>query len=118
MSLRDAIDVFKTGDYIVRRTVEGSYTKGIYTPGGVAEFPVAASAQPTAGRDLQVLREAQHGEEIKVLFTRTELRTREPGQEPDRVVIKGEEWEVKSAVEWDAFGESHWIITVARQVTP
>lgn len=120
MSVQDAITAvgIKTGDYTVTRTVAGSYAGGLYTPGSTSSFSIEASVQPVTGRDLKVLPEGHHSEEMVKIFTKTELKTRSPGFDPDKVAIGGETYEVKNVQAWTAFGGKHYEVLAARQVIP
>lgn len=118
MSHVGVITSFSTGTYTVTRTLAGSYTAGRYAAGAVSTFDVVACVQPVSGRDLQSLPEAQRGDEVKVVYCATELRTRTPAQEPDTVAIEGESYEVFRVERWDAFGEVHWRAYTSRLVTP
>jgi hypothetical protein len=121
MALTGVISRFSTGTYTVTRTAAGSYTTGRYAAGAPSTFAITASVQPVQGRDLQSVPEAQRGEEVKVLWTTTELRTRGAG-EPDSVSIDGEAWRVVRVKRWQAFGGDgsgdHYEVYVARVVQP
>lgn len=118
MALQDVINAagFKTGDYTVTRVVAGSYVSGLYVPGGTSTLSIEASIQPATGRDLQVLPEGQHGQETKVVYTTTELRTRRTTHDPDKITIDGETWECVTDERWEAFGGTHYRVYATRQV--
>lgn len=122
MSLVDVIASFKTGDYTVTRTPKGATTLGRYTAGSPSTFSIAASIQPVAGRELQALPEAQHGEEVRVIYTTTELKTRDPGFEPDTIEIDSEDWTIFRFERWQAFGAAndaqHFRAFASRKVIP
>jgi hypothetical protein len=108
--------LFQTGTYTVTRTVAGSYVQGRYVPGGTTTLNVDASVQPITGRDLLALPEGQRTEEMRVVFAKTELRTRGPSNDPDRLTIDGEAWEVRNVERWQGLAETHYRAVVARQV--
>jgi len=122
MSLNDVIGVFATGTYTVTRGSAGAYTDGDFVPGGISTFLIEASIQPLSGRDLQLLSEAQHGEEVRRVYTKTELRTVTDGVVPDLLDIDGEAWRVIRFERWEAFGAGaggdHYLGFVARVPTP
>lgn len=99
---------YKTGDYDVTRPSAGTVTNGVFTPGATSTFSISASIQPIAGRDLKSLPESRHAEEIRSVWTTTELRVE------DTVDIGGETWEVIRAQMWP----SHYRAYLARKVTP
>lgn len=118
MSLRDAISSvgIKTGDYTVTRTAVGSYNgSGIYVPGATSTFTISASIQPTSGRDLLALPEGQRTQENRTVYTETELKTRTPTTDPDKISIDGETWEVKTATRHYGHGGVHTVAIIARQ---
>lgn len=79
---------------------------------------VAGSLQPVTGRELQDLPEAQRGDDVRVLYTLTRLYTREPGFEPDVLTIDGESYTVIKVERFDAFGDTHYRVYLARTVRP
>jgi hypothetical protein len=122
MPLSDVITSFYTGTYKVTRTGGGSFTNGVYALGTTSTFDITASIQPVTGRDLQVLPEGQHANETKVVYTTTELKTRDPSNAGDKITINGEAWEVFRVERWEAFGLNlsgdHYRAFVSRLVTP
>lgn len=117
MSLPSVIDYFKTGSYTIKRRVKGSVVSGIYTDGAETQFSVDASVQPITGRELKNLEEAQATMDDKVIYTRTELKCREPAFEPDIIVIGGEEYEIYR-VESHQVISSHFRAFATRSVRP
>jgi hypothetical protein len=101
--------------FTVTRTAEGSRPNGRYTPGSASTFPIIASVQPVSGRELMILPEAQHVEEVRVVYTATEIKTREPGYEPDKVTIDGAAWTVIRAERWTYGAETYWRALVSRR---
>ena len=115
MSLTGVIARFKTGDYTVTRSANGTYVNGRLVAGAPSTFSIEASIQPVTGRELQALPEAYHGEEVKVIYTVTELLA---APTPDVVTIDGEAWEVFKCQRWQAFGGTHYRAHAARSETP
>ena len=122
MALSGVISAFKTGTYTVTRTGGGTYSSGVYTAGSTSTFDITASVQPVSGRDLQVLPEGQHGNEVRVIYTTTELRTRNPTNAGDKISIGSEDWEVFRFERWEAFGLNlsgdHYRAFASRLETP
>lgn len=111
-----AIAGAKTGTYSASRpgtdTTDGH---GRRVAGAAASFTFDASIQPASGRQIKALPEARHTEEIRVVYTVTELRG---GPRGDIVTIAGEPWEVIRVETWDAYGSVHYRAYIARQVVP
>lgn len=119
MALRSVIDSLATGTYQVSRTAAGVYdANGRYTAGAVTSLDIIASVQPVGGRKLMDLPEGQRGDEIRVVYTRTELFSRAPGRDPDRVSIDGAAWTCVRVERWQSFGDSHCKAYVARTELP
>lgn len=106
--LRGVIASLQTGTYTVTRQRAGAHVKGRYTPGATSAVQIVASIQPVTGRTLQDLPEGQRGEETRVVFTETEIRSRAPGVEPDRITIDGESWTCIRSERWQGLGGTHW----------
>jgi hypothetical protein len=82
--------------------------------GATSTFSIAASVQPYNGGILRVLPEGLHAEDVRHVFTETELRVR---PQPDRIAI-GTDTFVAFAVEpYVGLGASYYIAHVARQVS-
>lgn len=119
MALNGVIASFATGTYAVARETSQSYdANGRLINGTASSFNITASVQPVSGRDLKNLPEAQHGEEMLVVYTTTELRTRTPTTAPDIVTIRGEPWAVVKVNWWDHWGDTHYVVYVSRVVVP
>jgi hypothetical protein len=80
VSLLDAIVRFRTpgaanaaGQYRVTRTLAGDYPSGQYVPGSTSTFNITASVQPFSDRSTVVLPEGVRTEDVRVLWTATEL---------------------------------------------
>ena len=120
MALTGVIARFKTAtSYTVTRTAAGSYTTGLYTSGATSTFTIVASIQPFGmGRNLEAPVDGQHGSEVRVLWTTTELRTRAPLNDADTISIDSETWRVVQVERWQAFGEAFYQVRIARVTSP
>jgi hypothetical protein len=102
---------------VLRKNV-GTYTDGYYTSGASFSFTIEACVQPpktgTAGRILQIPAEGQRGDEDRVLYTTAQLNTRMPDTDPDVVIVDSERWEVFKVERWQAFGGTHYKVTMSR----
>lgn len=94
-----------------------------FTDAGVGQlhlasyFYLSAAIYPSGGRFLSDEPEAQSTDESRTCFTSTRLFTREPGFDPDIVVIDGEEWRV-DRVEYFGVISSHYRATLIRTEAP
>jgi len=77
-------------------------------------FQQIMSIQPAKGKDLDAIPEADRTSNMKLAFVAVPLLTREPGQEPDSVRYKGEDWTVVSSEQWEHWGATHWRCIIAR----
>lgn len=120
MSLVGVIASFATGTYTVSRPATGSYVDGRWQAGAPSTFDITASIQPARGRELAILGEGQHGPEIRVCYTTSDLRATPGGC--DVVTIDGERWNVVRVERWQAFGGdasgNHWRAYLARNERP
>lgn len=112
MSVLDSILALNTGTYTVTRLAAGTRTLGKVTAGAPSTFEIVASVQPPSGRLLRVLAEGQLADDMRVVYTATELRIK------DRITLAGERFDVSRVEPWEAFGESHWRAFCARAVAP
>ncbi len=78
----------------------------------VSTFQAAGSLQPLEGRHVDALPENLREREVKVFFTSAELRTGGDDGEADRVVIEGEEWEVRDVKDWATLAGYHEALVV------
>lgn len=118
MSVQGAIAApgIKTGDYIVTRQGASSTDGfGRVVAGATSTFSVEASVQPYNGKVLKVLPEGIHEEDVRHVFTTTEMLVR---PRPDRVAIGASTFEVFAVGgPWNAFGGVHYVVHVAKVVT-
>ncbi len=114
--LNDSIDSLATGDYVVTRRAVGSFTDGIYNGGGATtSFSINAVMEPATGlqrvvggQETRADDDGQRTNDIRVLYTRTELFARTPSYEPDLVTIGGRQFTVWRVEMWDLSGEVHY----------
>jgi hypothetical protein len=116
--LNEVIESLSTGTYSVTRVLQGTYTQGRYTAGATTTFEISACEQPVEGRKLQPQAEGEHADEIRVLYTNTELRTRTPQVEPDVITIDGEAFEVFRCEKWKGLGQTQYRVHASRVVIP
>lgn len=102
----------------VVRTAQGTRSNGRYTSGSTSNVSITANVQPITGRELQSLQETVHHQEIRVLFTETELFTATPGvREADKVTIGSETWIVHKVEKWSAPGfGTHYRCYIAKVI--
>ncbi len=74
--------------------------------------------QPVSGRLLKTLPEGQHADDLRVVYTATALLTRTPTNDPDRITIGAERYDVFKVEQFDHFGETHYRAFVSRMVQP
>lgn len=110
-----ALDTFKTGSYVVTRRTASTYdANGDKVAGSTSTVTIEAIVTPIGGRELEALAPAQVGKETRQIMTETELKTREPGFEPDQVAIAGEPWEVVAVQKWEVRGAVHYRALASR----
>ena len=115
MSLRDVITKFETASsYTVTRRAAGTRVKGVYTEGASSTFEIDAVVVPLNGDEIRALPEAYHQEELRNVYTTTELRASDTA--PDSISIGGVDYRAFRVERWDAWGDTHYIVTVAKEV--
>ena len=120
MSRASTISRLRSGTtYTVTRRGQGSYdNNGIYTAAGSpSTFSIIASIQPVTGRALEQLPEAYHTDEVRQVFTSTELFAGTPTNAPDELSVDGVTWYVFQVAKWDAHGELHYEAMISRVVS-
>lgn len=87
----------------ILRFAEGAYVDGRWVPGSPTEFCITASVQPTRPEDLQSLPEGRRVLASYRLYTNDVLFVPREGSngQPDRAVIKDEEFEIMALADWD-----------------
>lgn len=116
--LRGAIASLGAKPYQVTRQLAGSWSAGVYTPGATATIDIVANVHPAGGRSLQSLPEGQRGNETRLVVTTSELRTRTPTTEPDRITLDGELWTCVRVEHFTGLGGEHWRAFFQREAQP
>lgn len=124
MSLLDAIASLATGTYTVTRRATGTWSAGRYTKNASSStFNIVASVQPAfnmnriiGGRDLQHTDQGQSVTNVRLLYTTTELFTRNATNDPDEVSIDGSDWTVTRVEKWDHTGRVHYKVVVTEKL--
>lgn len=89
----------------LRRFAAGSRgTTGRYTKGPATDTTILASVQPVPREVMATLEEGDRRRQPKMLFTRTEIKvgSQFTSVTADHVIIKGVEYELRQAGEWDS----------------
>ena len=107
----------EVGPFYRVRTAVGVTVSGRYTPGSTSTVQLSSntSVQPQTGEQLKVAPEGRHADELKAVYTTTDLRARPV---PDLVTIGGEQYEVYLVERWPAFGATHYEALVSKLVQP
>lgn len=115
MSLRSLITKYGS-PYNVTRLAAGAVVKGQFTPGAPTVIPIVAYIEPKTGGQLEDLAEGQRKNEIRTLFTTTEVRG---GANPDTIVVDGDSWTFTNVERWDGLsGSPHYRCEIARTTNP
>ncbi len=126
MGLAEVIDRFGTGSYTVFRHAGGGWIDGHFSAADPSTLTIEASVQPQSGRELVDAQEGQHADDVRVLWTRSELRTvtmqidaseDATGAEADVIQLDGEPYRVIK-VEGFFILDSFYRVTCARLVAP
>lgn len=131
MSLLGVIDRFRTsgtvaGSYqVTRSTGPGDYPDGDYVPAATSTVLITASVQPADGRSTVVIPEGVRTEDVRQLWTATELRVFDSRGDGDIIMIPGG---LTAPVEpfyvfridgpWTMSGRSHYHVWCARRKKP
>jgi hypothetical protein len=110
------------------------FVDGIYVPEPESTFTIRAAVQPAreisrviAGRDL--IEKEQNGQvfDVRLMHTNTKLvgevgiDTRNPTQDPDKVVYEGSDWTVLRCEPWNyrtygATNDKFWQVILTREM--
>lgn len=80
--------------YSVTRSQVNAPVNGRATAPTTSTVPITANVQPADGDTLKALPEARSSEDVRRVFTATELYLSTVGYLPDRITIGGEAFEV------------------------
>ena len=103
--MSDVVDSFATDSYVVTRRSPSTYTNGRLNAPTDTLLTILASVQPAEGRDLQRLPEGNRTQEVRAIYTSTELFTQGPGQDPDILAIEGYAYEVQRVEQFGMVGK-------------
>ena len=113
--LNESIDSLATGDYVVTRKLLGAFTDGIYVSGATSTFTINAVVESATGLqrvvggyEMRMDAQGQRATDIRVIYTRTQLRTRDHLYEPDRITIDDDQFTIFRCEPWDLNGETHF----------
>lgn len=113
MSLVEVIDDFATGTYTTSRPGAQTVTNGIVShASSTVTTGVTMCIQPLSGRELKVLPEAYHKEEVRLVFTTFALKVL------DTITIDGETWTVFKVEAWQDFDSETHTRAYAARSTP
>lgn len=114
----DVATAFTTGTYTVtRRAGAGTNSNGHYTKPSPTTFSIDASVQPVTGRALKDLPEGMRADDVKILYTGTELHTVDTAGHADTIAIAGENYRVTKVEAFFVISD-HYRVTVERTDVP
>lgn len=112
MAISDSIVDMANATLTIQRHEVGAFDDGVgrWVPGAVSTFTVTANVQPATGmqrvvggRDMRSDEQGEHVDDVRVVYTPTELRTRDKTTEPDLVIdYKGGDWVCARQEEWES----------------
>ena len=107
----------------VTRQVASTNVNGLAVAGAITTFTIAGCVQPATGlarvvggRDLLDEHDNQHVNDVRVVYTTTELFTRSATNEPDIVTYRGDPWIVFRVEEWNNQGQIWFRCAISRNV--
>lgn len=123
MSLLDSIFGFQTGVYTMIRRSAGTLVNGIYTPSATTTTsqiraviqPAVEIARVTAGRDMREREQNQQVDDVQIVHTDTEIKGRTPTNDPEVIMIDGQEWTVIRVEKWPFSGYFFWKAVITRE---
>lgn len=100
---------------IIKRYSGGAYVHGIWSESAPNELTIRGSVQPVTSEDLQRLPEARRLFKLYRVYSEEHLKSvRENLENPDIVVISGEDYEVIDVDDWSNGIIQHYKSIVAR----
>lgn len=84
---------------VVTRPTAGTFVAGLYVAGAPTTFNITASVQPLRAREMEMLPEGRRSSAAFRVYTDVLLRTVNQ-ENPDRVTLFGEVYEVLSVEPW------------------
>lgn len=109
MSLNDSIDALATGTYTITRRARGTYTDGVYSgPGATTTFTISAVQESatglqrvTGGDETRADEQGRRTNDVRVIYTRTQLFAESDAYEPDIITINGKQYRIWRCEPWD-----------------
>lgn len=114
MDLSSVIESFASTYTVTRSSASAYGADGRLDAGTTSTLTVRAVVQPVTGRDLKRLPEGLRTDDVRQVFTATELKTQGAGQDPDSIAIGGEDYEVQTVERWADLG-GYWRAIVMRK---
>lgn len=106
-----------TGTYTVTRETDGADVDGRWVPGSTTTLSVDASVQPVTGDAMEDLPQGIRVEDVRILWTVTELRTEKSGTGADLIAIGDLSYRVFK-VEYFGILSSFYRVTVHKVNVP
>jgi hypothetical protein len=110
--LSDAILQLASPYTVTRRAANGYGSDGRAIAPTTSTVTVQAVVEPLKGKDVARLPEGLRTRRSKVVFTPTQLYAQEGGQNPDRISIDGEAYEVQAVERWYELGGFYRAVVV------
>lgn len=124
MSLEDVIESLFSDEAVqVTRRAGGAMVDGIWVPGATSTFvlpfasiqPATGMARVVGGRDMRSDELGQHTDDVRVVYSNVELKTRELTSEPDQIFYEGGMWVATRAEKWKLNDEVVWRTLITRE---
>ena len=125
MSVLESIDDLVTDTVTVQRRATGALVHGTYTAAApttftadIVEMPAFNLNRVVGGVDLHAHVDDQSATEVRQLYTRTEMRTRTPGNDPDIITgFDGADWTVARVEKWvdGETGDTYFHVVVTKR---
>lgn len=80
----------------IKRSAPGTYVNGVFVNGATTEISIQASIQPVTGEDMKTLPEGRRLSDYVKVYTDTLIQNVADGQQPDRILWRGHEYEALS----------------------
>lgn len=110
MSVESMIQRFGEELTVRRPFADGTYVAGTYEDGGYEEFTIFGSVQPLRGLETVSEDILRRTENMMRLYSDKELKTTdtESKRKADKVIWRGEMFEVQTTEDWRDIGIPHW----------
>ena len=127
MGLLDTLDSLaglgNSGVLPVARSVTGTFdavgkyivaTPTTFTVTGIIE-PATGFSRVVGGQDMISDEQGQHTNDVRVLYTATQLFPRTPTNDPDLITYQGVQWTVFRVEKWDLTGQVLYRVLFTRE---